>query len=406
MDISKYCTDRIVDSPFVTEKKMWPALPALITAIASLASSVLGASSNHSTNKANQAINDAQIKASEDRLREEQNYNNFLLQNQKQMQMTDAKQAGINPAFAGPNLVSGMSSSPSVPVPSMIPMQSYDWSSLGNLGPQISNALLQGAQIDKTKAEEGLIKAQEVNQIIANKYADRLYKGQADFVESNVQVNGENIKFTRKQCEKISSEIMQINKAMEQSDAQIALLKQQTALFSEEQKLKFQEALFAEQSFNDRLEQIRKQNKLTDEEINRIKKMTVAEIANLNSATAKNNAEKGLIGQQTETEKQQTKLTEAQVTNTKQSTSESKARTVLTKQQTKTEAQRTKEVYWNANSNKLHFKLDEKYQDAERTIAIAKATAETIESCANASNKIVETINPVEQLNPLPKSIQ
>lgn len=391
-DISKYCNDRIVDSPFVQEKKIWPAV---IAAVGAIAGALLNNATTSSANKANERINERQIEASEKRLKDEQDYNNFLLNNQKQMQMNDARAAGMNPAFAQGSLTGGMSSSPSVPVPSQIPMQATDWSGLGAVGNNISNALLQGAQIDKTKAEEGLIKAQEVNQIIANKYADRLYKGNADYVESNIQVNGENVKYTRKQCDKISNEIMQINKSMEQSDAQIGLIKQQTAVLTEEQKIKFQEALFADKSLNDRLEQIRLQNKLTKEQMNNIKQMTVAQVANLNAQTEKTKADTGLVEQQTKTEEQRTELTQAQTLNTEQQTTESKAKTDLTKQQTKTEKNRTNEVYWNANSNKLHFKLDEKYSDAERTIGIAKATAETVEATANAASSVIESINPL-----------
>lgn len=391
-DISRYCNDRIVDNPFVSEKKIWPAI---IGAVAAIGSALLSNKSTHDANKANQKINEQQIESSEKRLKDEQEYNNFLLNNQKQMQMNDAKQAGINPAFAGGNLVGGMSSSPSVPVPSQIPMQATDWSGLGAVGSNISNALLQSAQVDKTKAEEGLIKAQEVNQIIANKYADRLYKGNADFVESNVQVNGENVKYTRKQSEKVSTEILAINKSMEQSDAQIAMLKQQTAVLSEEQKIKFQEALFADKSLNDRLEQIRLNNNLTKEQMNNIKQMTVAQVANINAQTGKLKAETGLVEQQTKTEAERTDLTHSQSVNVSQMTEESRANTALKNQQVKTEKNRTNEVYWNANSNKLHFKLDERYSDAERTIGVAKATAETVEATANAASSVIESINPL-----------
>lgn len=390
-DISRYCTDRIVDSPFVSEKKIWPAI---IAAVGAVASTLLSSSSNASTNKTNKEINEEQIAASEKRLKDEQDYNNFLLNNQKQMQMSDAKQAGLNPAFAQNGQVGGMSSSPNVAIPSMIPMQSMDYGRLGDVGNGIMSALLQGEQAKKVNAEKDLVEAQAVNQKIANRYADRLYKGQADFTESNVQVNGENIAFTRKQCDKISTEIIALNKSLEQMDATIGLIQSQTAVMNEEQKIKFQEALFADKSFNDRLKAIQKQNNLTDAQIDRIKRMTVAEIANLNAQTGKAQAEKGLIEQQTSTEEQRTELTAAQIENTQQATQESGARTNLTKQQTKTEKNRTNEVYWNSKSNKLHFKLDEKYSDAERTIGVAKATAETIEAGANAASNIINIVKP------------
>lgn len=101
--------------PYRPLQKNW--IPAAIAAVASIAGTLL-------SNKSNKDINKKQIENQHELLKKEQDYNTYMMQNQKQMQMNDAKSAGINPAYAGSSsLVGGISSSPSAPSVSQIPME-------------------------------------------------------------------------------------------------------------------------------------------------------------------------------------------------------------------------------------------------------------------------------------------
>lgn len=126
----------ILDIP-IEVQTAW-LLPA-ITAGASLLGGLFGMKSTSDANKANADLTremwDKQV-----------DYQNFLLHNQKQMQMQDAKQAGINPAFAQGSIIGGgTASAPSASAPTMQPM---DMSFIGQSANNAVNGLIQQKNLD------------------------------------------------------------------------------------------------------------------------------------------------------------------------------------------------------------------------------------------------------------------
>lgn len=123
---------------------------SLVTAGASIIGDLLGISSSKSASELNH-------ENAVDILNREQSYNNWLLGNQKQKMMQDAKDAGMSPAFAQGSILGASSSSPSVSPGSAVP---YDFSGIKNAGSVIGDMLLNkpliqaNARLANSKARE------------------------------------------------------------------------------------------------------------------------------------------------------------------------------------------------------------------------------------------------------------
>lgn len=128
MEIAKYIRDTPLECIYAPKKKLW--LDAAISATASHINTAINWLANRETNKANKQINQQQIDFARESFDKEKEYNNWLLGNQKQMQMSDARQAGANPAFAQGSLLGGMSTSPHQNQPNLIPMD-YNFDASG-----------------------------------------------------------------------------------------------------------------------------------------------------------------------------------------------------------------------------------------------------------------------------------
>lgn len=102
MELLKYCSQRICDSPF-DRRKHW--IPAAIAAAASIGSALL-------TNKSNKDL-------AEKTYQQQQDYNNWLLRNQTQESVKDLRAAGLNPAFMNGAQMANTPSPPSYEVPQM-----------------------------------------------------------------------------------------------------------------------------------------------------------------------------------------------------------------------------------------------------------------------------------------------
>ena len=113
-------------------------LPALISTIGGLLGAGLGYASARKSSRENRE-NSLEV------LEKEQSYNNWLLGNQKQLMMEDAKAAGMSPAFAQGSILGASSSSPSVsPGQSVVP----DFSGIPASANLISEMLLNKPVID------------------------------------------------------------------------------------------------------------------------------------------------------------------------------------------------------------------------------------------------------------------
>lgn len=173
---------------------------ALLSGVGSAASGVAGLVGTFLTNKSNQKINQQNLEFAKEQWERERDYNTWMwmqnnLYNTPENQVKRYDKAGINPALALQNISTGSGSaqsSPSASTPSSIPMQSPDFSQLGNafntyiqnkmVEQQINNAQKEGEKID---AETRQINAQagisEANLAVA---AEMAKSSLADLIES------------------------------------------------------------------------------------------------------------------------------------------------------------------------------------------------------------------------------
>lgn len=389
MELLKYFRDTPLENCYTPNRRFIAPVvgAALIAAGGSILSSLLGNASNNSANKSNERINERQLEESQKRLKEEQDYNNFLLTNQKQMQMSDAKSAGANPAFAQGSLLSGMSSSPSVSVPNQLPMHPYDWNGISQAGNNYLQALLTTAQVRKTNAETDLTEAQKDRQLIENEYLPNLMKSQVNLNTSNVKLIGENVHLTKKQADKVANEVLAINKQMQQIDATIAELNARIGVLNEDQKIKAAQATYQSDLMQATIKDLQGKYKLSVQQAQDIAATQVARIYNLQADTV-------LKGAQSQNYQADTSLKGVQAVYTEQQTVESSARTSNIAEDTNLKAVQKEQVYWNAQQNKLDFEIDKDFKKTERALNMAKTTAETANAAAQAAKNTVDAIKP------------
>ena len=100
MDILKYCSERICDSPFDIRKHIAPLVGAALVSGAStlLTNEMNRANARYSFNK-------------------QKDYNNWLLGHQTQSEVADARMAGLNPAFMNGSQLGSAPSPPSYDTP-------------------------------------------------------------------------------------------------------------------------------------------------------------------------------------------------------------------------------------------------------------------------------------------------
>lgn len=115
MDILKFCSDRICDSPFDVRKFINPLIgSALISGVSTLLS-----------NEQNRANADYSFNRQKE-------YNNWLLGHQTQAEVADARMAGLNPAFMNGSQLGSAPSPPSYDTPQF--ENPFDLSNLMMLG--------------------------------------------------------------------------------------------------------------------------------------------------------------------------------------------------------------------------------------------------------------------------------
>lgn len=154
MEIFKYCSQRICDSPF-DRRKHW--IPAAITAAAAIGSALL-------TNKSNKDL-------AKQTYQQQQDYNNWLLRNQTQESVKDLRSAGLNPAFMNGSQMGNTPAPPSYDTPEM--MNPIDLQT----AMMFSNLV---AQTRKTNAEaenQELLNADKIkkNEVVAHEFDDSVW---------------------------------------------------------------------------------------------------------------------------------------------------------------------------------------------------------------------------------------
>ena len=227
MNIIKYIRDTPLECPYMPNKKYW--LDAAISATASHINTGINWLMNRETNKANEKINQQQIEYAREAFEKEKDYNNWLLGNQRQLQMQDSKSAGVNPAFAQGSNLGGVSNPAKMDVPNQIPMNyQFDTSGISSGVQNALNFLLQkkliSSQAKNLEADTSKKMAETDRQLIENEWLPRLMEGQWKIQTSTIAVNG-SIEFKNNQEARLfSQQVMESSKRMEQIDENIKLL--------------------------------------------------------------------------------------------------------------------------------------------------------------------------------------
>ena len=230
----------------------WPIGEA-IQATASHINSAINFFANRETNKANERINQQQIEYAREAFEKEKEYNNWLLGNQRQLQMQDAKAAGVNPAFVNGSSLGGVSNPATMQVPTQIPMNYQgDYSGISEGISRALDYFLQKQQVNanvknldantqKTLSENDILK-------IEKEYLPAMRKGQISIMESTIAVNGSNIKLNDEQCKLVAqttlakkAEISQINARTREIEQNIDLIDTNTRIRKIEEMWKSQE---------------------------------------------------------------------------------------------------------------------------------------------------------------------
>ena len=154
MEIFKYCSQRICDSPF-DNRKHW--IPAAIAAAASIGSALL-------TNKSNKDL-------SNQTYQKQQEYNNWLLRNQTQESVRDLRSAGLNPAFMNGAQMANTPAPPSYDTPEMKNPLDLQTAMM------FSNLVAQTRKINAEAENQELLNADKVkkNEVLAHEYDDSVW---------------------------------------------------------------------------------------------------------------------------------------------------------------------------------------------------------------------------------------
>lgn len=160
MDILKYCSERICDSPFDVRKHIAPLVGAALVSGAStlLSNEMNRANAQYSFNK-------------------QKEYNNWLLGHQTQEEVADARAAGLNPAFMNGSQLGAAPSPPSYDTPEF--ENPFDLSNLMMFGKL-------AADTEMSKANASYMNEQAEGLRIENERRKAEDKEVSDYLNENV----------------------------------------------------------------------------------------------------------------------------------------------------------------------------------------------------------------------------
>lgn len=320
---------------------------------------------NRETNKANERINQQQIEYAREAFEKEKDYNNWLLGNQRQMQMGDSKAAGVNPAFAQGSNLGGVSNPAKMDVPNQIPMNyNFDASGISSGVQNAMNFMLQKkmveAQTQNLYADTYKKMAETDRQRIENKYLPSLLRGQCDMIESNIAVNA-SIKFKNEwEAKNFAQNILESNKRIEQIGAQIQELQQRVEVMKVDERIKLIEEYWK-----------------SDE--------CKATINNLMASADMSRAHAHYL---MATEASQVMLLDTQAT-----TEMYKALNIDANTQNARDTNRL--IHIEGDHMEFNLKSDKKYRNKERALGIVKGATEACHNITSSIGDLVGTLNPL-----------
>lgn len=178
------------------------------------------------------AYNSAEAQKSRD-------YNTWLLQNETQMKASDARKAGLNPAFMNGSVLSN------TPSPSSSPTSPNTFQ---GLDPQLmlNNELLK-SQIDNVDAMTEKVNTETEHNTIENKYLDALMQKQIALYGSNIDLNVANTNLSREQAREVGQAIAESENRIAKMVGEMNIMRKQVDIMSHEEKIKSIEAAFKSQ---------------------------------------------------------------------------------------------------------------------------------------------------------------
>ena len=262
-ELCKFIRDTPCECPYTPKRKFggWPIGEA-ISATASHINSAINFFANRETNKANKNINQQQIEYAREAFEKEKDYNNFLLNNQRQMQMQDSKLAGVNPAFVNGSQLGGVSNPAKMEVPSQIPMNyNADYSGISQGAQSALNFFLQkklvNAQTQNLEADSYKKLAETDRQLIENQWLPLLKEGEWKLQTSTLAVNGSVVFKNDEERKLFGQQILESSKRMESIDENIKLVQAEVENIGVQTRIRMIEAFWKSEQCQAEIENLR-----------------------------------------------------------------------------------------------------------------------------------------------------
>lgn len=307
-----------------------------------IASQIQGISNQIAQDKANEKAR----QYNSEEAQKSRDYNTWLLANQSQLKMQDARKAGVNPAFMNGSLLG------STPSPSSSPTSP---NTTIPIDPQmiLSNELLR-AQAQNIDVNSKKVETEIQRNKIENQYVGELMKSSIALNGSNIDLNVANSNLSKAQANEVAQAISESEMRIGKMVGEMNIMRKQVDIMSEEQKIKQIEALWKEREIQATIYNLQSSAMLSRTEAEDIVKTFTYRMYGLVSDAELKESQKNL-------------------------------------------------VTWDANNSKLRFNLDNKYGNADRIIKIVNGCADALESVsASARNYAGAAKDIVKIASPLP----
>lgn len=251
-------------------------------------------------------------------------YNDRMLDTQVYRKVADMRRAGLNPAFENGSQLgaSPLGVSPSSPTASAFPSRS--------LG--MAEGSLMATQRENIEQDTQNKKQDEIRQKIENEYLPQLKSNEVHLLGSNIDLNATQMHLNEEEARGIAQNIAESENRIAKMVSEMNVLRKQVDIMDEEYKIKQIEALWKNEEIKATIANLQASAHLSETQAKDIVNTFAERMLNMKSQTAVNNQQNSLI-------------------------------------------------YWNAQSGKLQFNLDNQYSSYERANGLIQSgcmTAETV----------------------------
>ena len=310
-------------------------IPAAITAGGAL----LGAIVNNRMNQDNAAH----------AFNQEKDYSSWLLNNQTQAKVKDMRSAGLNPAFENGSQLGATPSSPSYNAP-QVSM------------PDLSNAILAGAQYENMKANADNLKEDTETKRINNSYLPALKENEIALAGSQIDLNVSGANLNDAKAKEVAQAISESESRIAKMVGEMNIMRKQVDILTQEDKIKTIEASMKSEEMKAIIANLRASAKLSETQANDIVNTFAHRILNLDTQSNLQSAAKALVS-------------------------------------------------WQSHSARLQFHLDKDYSEPERIVGIVQGATTALEGVGNTvmnflpagkAGKFAKTMKNVAPAKPNP----